>query len=339
MQKLLDKIFEAELLSKEEARELLTQITEGKVNDAQIIALMTALKMRTISTAELNGFREALLEQAIIPDLYTNEAIDVCGTGGDGKNTFNISTLAAIVIAGTGYKVIKHGNYGVSSMVGSSTILEKMGYHFTTRSAELNQQLLEQNICFLHAPLFHPALKKVAPIRKDLGMRTFFNFLGPLVNPVQPRYQLTGVYSLALIRVYKQILSSERTAFKVVHSLDGYDEVSLTSAFKVANKNEELILYPEDLDLNPLSKEDLYCGDSIEEAQEIFRNVLKGTATQAQMQVVLTNAALGIQCFDSTKSFTSAYKEAADAVANGTVDQNFNQLIESTKTIKNEFVR
>jgi anthranilate phosphoribosyltransferase len=339
MQKLLDKIFEAELLSKEEARELLTQITEGKVNDAQIIALMTALKMRTISTAELNGFREALLEQAIIPDLYTNEAIDVCGTGGDGKNTFNISTLAAIVIAGTGYKVIKHGNYGVSSMVGSSTILEKMGYHFTTRSAELNQQLLEQNICFLHAPLFHPALKKVAPIRKDLGMRTFFNFLGPLVNPVQPRYQLTGVYSLALIRVYKQILSSERTAFKVVHSLDGYDEVSLTSAFKVANKNEELILYPEDLDLNPLSKEDLYCGDSIEEAQEIFRNVLKGTATQAQMQVVLTNAALGIQCFDSTKSFTSAYKEAADAVANGTVDRNFNKLIESTKTIKNEFVR
>jgi anthranilate phosphoribosyltransferase len=339
MQKLLDKIFEAELLSKEEARELLTQITEGKVNDAQIIALMTALKMRTISTAELNGFREALLEQAIIPDLYTNEAIDVCGTGGDGKNTFNISTLAAIVIAGTGYKVIKHGNYGVSSMVGSSTILEKMGYHFTTRSAELNQQLLEQNICFLHAPLFHPALKKVAPIRKDLGMRTFFNFLGPLVNPVQPRYQLTGVYSLALIRVYKQILSSERTAFKVVHSLDGYDEVSLTSAFKVANKNEELILYPEDLDLNPLSKEDLYCGDSIEEAQEIFRNVLKGTATQAQMQVVLTNAALGIQCFDSTKSFTSAYKEAADAVVNGTVDRNFNQLIESTKTIKNEFVR
>jgi anthranilate phosphoribosyltransferase len=191
----------------------------------------------------------------------------------------------------------------------------------------------------LHAPLFHPALKKVAPIRKDLGMRTFFNFLGPLVNPVQPRYQLTGVYSLALIRVYKQILSSERTAFKVVHSLDGYDEVSLTSAFKVANKNEELILYPEDLDLNPLSKEDLYCGDSIEEAQEIFRNVLKGTATQAQMQVVLTNAALGIQCFDSTKSFTSAYKEAADAVANGTVDRNFNKLIESTKTIKNEFVR
>ncbi|MEO9531387.1 MAG: anthranilate phosphoribosyltransferase [Crocinitomicaceae bacterium] len=339
MQKLLNKIFDAELLSKEEARELLTQITEGKVNDAQIIAVMTALKMRTISTAELNGFREALLEQAVIPALYTTEAIDVCGTGGDGKNTFNISTLAAFVIAGTGYKVIKHGNYGVSSLVGSSTMLESLGYKFTTDSSLLNRQLSEQNICFLHAPLFHPALKKVAPLRKDLGMRTFFNFLGPLVNPVQPKYQLTGVYSLELIRVYKQILSNERSNFKVVHSLDGYDEISLTSAFKVANKNEELILYPEDLELKPLAEKDLFCGDKIEEAKEIFLNVLKGEATDAQMQVVLTNAAFGIQCFDSDKTFKVAYQEAENAVMSGKVAQNFNDLINNTKVVSNEFVR
>lgn len=336
MQKLLDKIFEFETLTTFEAKELLTQITNGKANDAQIIAAISALKMRSISSSELNGFREALLDQALIPNLYTTDAIDVCGTGGDGKNTFNISTLAAIVIAGAGYKVIKHGNYGVSSLVGSSSILEEIGYQFTTNDDVLNEQLSSTNICFLHAPLFHPALKKVGPIRKQLGIRTFFNYLGPLVNPVQPKYQLTGVYNLELIRVYKQILSKEREEFRVIHSLDGYDEVSLTSAFKMATKSQELILYPEDLDQIPLKQEDLFCGDSIHEAKEIFMNVLSNNSTLAQKNVVAVNAALGIQCFKPNASFQECFQEAIEAIASQRALQNFNKTIElsqQTQTI------
>lgn len=336
MQKLLDKIFEFETLTTVEAKELLTQITNGKANDAQIVAAISALKMRSISSSELNGFREALLDQALIPNLYTNEALDVCGTGGDGKNTFNISTLAAIVIAGAGYKVIKHGNYGVSSLVGSSSILEEIGYQFTTNDDVLNEQLSSTNICFLHAPLFHPALKKVGPIRKQLGIRTFFNYLGPLVNPVQPKYQLTGVYNLELIRVYKQILSKEREEFRVIHSLDGYDEVSLTSAFKMATKSQELILYPEDLDQIPLKQEDLFCGDSIHEAKEIFMNVLSNNSTLAQKNVVAVNAALGIQCFKPTASFQECFQEALEAIASQRALQNFKKTIElsqQTQTI------
>lgn len=336
MQKLLDKIFEFETLTTFEAKELLTQITNGKANDAQIIAAISALKMRSISSSELNGFREALLDQALIPNLYTTDAIDVCGTGGDGKNTFNISTLAAIVIAGAGYKVIKHGNYGVSSLVGSSSILEEIGYRFTTNDDVLNEQLSSTNICFLHAPLFHPALRKVGPIRKQLGIRTFFNYLGPLVNPVQPKYQLTGVYNLELIRVYKQILSKEREEFRVIHSLDGYDEVSLTSAFKMATKSQELILYPEDLDQMPLRQEDLFCGDSIHEAKEIFMNVLGNNSSLAQKNVVAVNAALGIQCFKPTSSFQECFQEAIEAIASQRALQNFKKTIElsqQTQTI------
>ncbi len=328
MQKLLNKIFEFETLSREEAKELLIQITNGKANDAQIVAAISALKMRSISSSELNGFREALLEQALIPNLYTKDAIDVCGTGGDGKNTFNISTLAAVVIAGAGYKVIKHGNYGVSSLVGSSSILEEIGYRFTADDWSLNEQLRETNICFLHAPLFHPALKKVGPLRKQLGIRTFFNYLGPLVNPVQPKYQLTGVYNLELIRVYKQILSEEREEFRVIHSLDGYDEVSLTSAFKMATKSQELILYPEDLNQEPLKQEDLFCGESIEEAKTIFMNVLSDQCTMVQKNVVATNAALGIQCFKPNASFQDCYIEAIEAIESKRALYNFQKTIE-----------
>ncbi|MFT4600711.1 MAG: anthranilate phosphoribosyltransferase [Arenicella sp.] len=331
MQKLLEKIFEHETLTREEAKELLTQITDGRAKEVQIVAAISALKMRTISAVELSGFREALLDQALIPDLYTKEAIDVCGTGGDGKNTFNISTLAAVVIAGAGYKVIKHGNYGVSSLVGSSSILEELGYQFSSGNDSLNEQLRETNICFLHAPLFHPALKRVGPIRKQLGIRTFFNYLGPLVNPVQPTHQLTGVYSLELIRVYKQILSKERKEFRVVHSLDGYDEVSLTSAFKMATKSQELILYPEDLNQNPLKAADLFCGDSIGEAKAIFMNVLEDKGTAAQNSVVATNAALGIQCFKPETSFEECFQEAITAIETKAALKNFKRTIALSK--------
>lgn len=333
MQKLLDKIFEHETLSRLEAKELLTQITDGRANEAQIVAAISALKMRNISSTELNGFREALLEQALVPDLYTNEAIDVCGTGGDGKNTFNISTLAAIVIAGAGYKVIKHGNYGVSSLVGSSSILEELGYQFTIDNNVLNKQLRETNICFLHAPLFHPALKRVGPIRKQLGIRTFFNYLGPLVNPVQPTHQLTGVYSLELIRVYKEILSKERVEFRVIHGLDGYDEVSLTSAFKMATKSQELILYPEDIGQEPIQQEDLFCGESIEEAKLIFLNVLQNKSTEAQKIVVATNAALGIQCFKPNSLFNECFEEAVAAIESNDAYTNFYNTIALSKNL------
>jgi anthranilate phosphoribosyltransferase len=334
MKTLLDKLFDGQTLNSSEAKELLRMITSEEVNEVQIVAAISALKMRTITSSELNGFRSALLDQALMPNLLTTEAIDVCGTGGDGKNTFNISTLAALIIAGAGYKVIKHGNYGVSSLVGSSTILEYLGYKFSKDEALLNEQLSETNMCFLHAPLFHPALKKVAGIRKALGVRTFFNFLGPLVNPVQPKYQLTGVYNLQLLRVYKEILSAERDGFKVVHSLDGYDEVSLTGPFKTAERTREMILYPEDLKLKQIEAKDIFGGETLDEAARIFTAVLSGKGTTEQSNVVLANAALGIQCFDPTKSFPVAFEEAKNSVYSLKAKEGFEQAIAISQRIK-----
>lgn len=332
MKQLLEKLFDHQILSQDEAKLLLTAIAEGDLNDFQIVAAISAIKMRSITAEELNGFREAILEKAVAVNIDGSNAIDVCGTGGDGKNTFNISTLAAIVIAGAGYRVIKHGNYGVSSLVGSSTVIEKCGYQFTTDGDSLNEQLNQTNLCFLHAPLFHPALKKVAPIREDLATRTFFNFLGPLVNPVQPEFQLTGVYNLQLMRIYKTILAKERNRFKVVHSMDGYDEVSLTGPFKIAANNEELILYPKDLGFEKLNEEDLFGGTTVEESQKIFNDILNGKGHKKQNRVVLTNAALGIQCFDNDKSFQEAYEEAKAALLSDNAKVNFEKCISLSKT-------
>jgi len=314
MKKILEKLFNHEVLSKDEAKVLLKHITSGTASDTQIVAAISALKMRDVSPAELRGFREALLENAVQVNLSGKGAIDVCGTGGDTKNTFNISTLTAVVIAGAGYKVIKHGNYGVSSLCGSSTVMEELGYHFSNQEENLKEQLNSSNLCFLHAPLFHPSLKRVGPLRKALGVRTFFNFLGPLVNPVQPEFQLTGVYNLKLMRIYKEILSEKRTAFKIVHSLDGYDEVSLTSPFKLVSKHQELVLYPEDLGRNKLEQSDLFGGETITASAEIFRSILSGKGTSAQNEVVLTNAALGIQCFKPNQKFENCYEEARQSL-------------------------
>jgi anthranilate phosphoribosyltransferase len=336
MKRLLEKLFEQKTLNKEEAKSLLSNITEGTANDAQIVAAITALKMRSITSQELNGFREILIEKSVKVNLDSSNAIDVCGTGGDSKNTFNISTLAAIVIAGAGYRVIKHGNYGVSSLVGSSTILENYGYRFTVNEDVLGEQLAEKNLCFLHAPLFHPALKKVAPIRKELASRTFFNFLGPLVNPVQPEFQLTGVYNLQLMRVYKEILAKERANFKIVHSLDGYDEVSLTGPFKIAASKEEHILYPKDLGQNKLNENELFGGNTVKESLRMFAHILKGKGTKAQNNVVAVNAALGIQCFDREKSFTEAFEEALDTLLSGQAKKNIDAVVKISKKIKSE---
>lgn len=326
MKELLKKLFDHKALSQDEARRLLELITTAQASEVEVVAAISALKMREIEVDEIKGFRNALLDLAVKPELYTNEAIDVCGTGGDAKDTFNISTLAALVIAASGYKVVKHGNYGVSSLVGSSSILEKSGYEFTVQNEILNAQLEQCNITFLHAPLFHPALKNVASIRKQLGIRTFFNYLGPLVNPAQPKYQLTGVYDLQLLRVYADILRTERTHFKVIHNIDGYDEVSCTAAFKIIDPHSIQIKFPDQLGQEIIAPATIGSGGSLQSSLQIFNNVLKGEATKEQMQVVAVNAGLGIHCFKPEETIESCISEALQTIKSGIAAENYKQL-------------
>lgn len=338
MKSLLNQLINGAVLNSDQAHDLLQQITNGEMNDSRIVAAITSIMMRNVSTEELKGFREALLRQAISLNLDGSNAIDVCGTGGDSKNTFNISTLAAVVIAAAGYKVIKHGNYGVSSFCGSSTILEGFGYQFTSDENQLNEQLEKEGICFLHAPLFHPCLKRVAHIRKDLGVRTFFNFLGPLVNPVQPAYQLTGVYNLHIGRMYSEILAEERKGFKVVHSLDGYDEVSLTGKYKVFSERGEELVYPDQIGENRVEESDLCGGETIEASMNLFRDILSGLGTGIQQRVVLVNAAYGIQCFNSEKSFEDCYEEAKEALFSGKALKKFKNVIALSKQTQSQLL-
>ncbi len=324
---LLNKLIQGGTLSTTEAAQLLHDITNQELNEAQIVCAITCMMQRDITTEELRGFRQSILEQAIVPELDATNAIDVCGTGGDSKNTFNISTLSAIVIAAAGYKVIKHGNYGVSSFCGSSTIIEGLGYHFSNQSEDLQTQMEEEGICFLHAPLFHPCLSRVGKIRKDLGVRTFFNFLGPLVNPVQPAYQLTGVYNLKIARMYKEILMNERAAFSIVHSLDGYDEVSLTDAFKLITKSKDELIYPDQIEQNYVAEEALFGGADMESAKALFMDILSGRGTEIQAQVVITNAAYGIQCFNPQKPFNVCFEEAQEALQTGKALKKITNLI------------
>jgi anthranilate phosphoribosyltransferase len=293
----MKKLFDYQTLSKAEAKEMLVNISSGQLNDAQIAAFITVYLMRSISVEELAGFREALLELCVPVDLEGVETIDVCGTGGDGKNTFNISTLSAIVLAAAGYKVSKHGNVGVSSSSGSSDVLQYLGYQFTNDMDKLKKQLEQSNFCYFHAPLFHPALKTVSAIRKQLGMKTFFNMLGPLVNPAQPKYQLTGVFSLELARLYQYLFQQiPNKKFAIVYALDGYDEVSLTGDFKLKTNEKELIISPQDIDKQILNAAELFGGDTVEEAAKIFMQILQGEGTKAQNEVVSVNTGLAIHC-------------------------------------------
>ena len=274
--------------------------------------------MRPIHLEELEGFRDALLElKTNIALESVDEAIDLCGTGGDGKDTFNISTLSSFVVAGAGYKVIKHGNYGVSSVCDSSNVLEQLGYQFTKDASQLNRQLDQANICFLHAPLFHSAMKSVAPIRKQLGVKTFFNLLGPLVNPVQPKYQSVGVFNLKVARLYEQILHKIGRQYQILHNLDGYDECSLTGDCKLIAAQKNQTLHPYKLGLPVLRPEQLYGGSTVKEAAAIFWQVLTNEATEAQQQVVLVNSALAIQCFDFQESFENCLAEAKESLESG----------------------
>lgn len=328
MKTLLNKLLEAQTLSYSEAFELMHGIAGHKLNNAQIAAVLSSFIIRSISLEELTGFRRALLELAIKPDLNQGDLIDLCGTGGDGKNTFNISTLSAFVVAGAGIPVAKHGNYGVSSNSGSSNVMEHFGYRFSNDEDKLKRELDKTGITFLHAPLFHPALKAAGPVRKELGVKSFFNILGPLVNPSEPDYQASGVFNLETGRIYSYLLQKESKGFMVVHSLDGYDEISLTSDTRVFSRNGEDIITAADLGLNQNKPEDLYGGESVEDAAVIFLKVLKNEASGPQKSVVVANSAIAIKCYKNDLSFREAVALADETLSSGRAFNTFKNLTE-----------
>ncbi len=327
MNKILYRLFEHQYLGRKEAREILQNIAQGKYTDAQIASLITVFLMRNISTEELSGFREALLEMRKPVDLDDYKAIDIVGTGGDGKNTFNISTTACFVVAGAGYNVVKHGNYGATSVSGASNVMEQHGVKFTTEMDLLRKSMDTCHIAYLHAPLFNPALKAVASVRKSLGVRSFFNMLGPLVNPAMPAYQMLGVYNLPMLRLYNYMYQESDAQFAVVHSLDGYDEISLTTDFKVCTPQKEIVYTPEMLGFNRCHEKDLYGGETPEEAARIFNNVLRNEATQAQTNCVLANAGFAIQVICPEKNINECISEAKESLYNGKAYDTFKRFL------------
>lgn len=327
MKQLLYRLFEHQYLGREEARVILQNIAEGRYNDAQIASLITVFLMRSISVEELTGFREALLDMRVPIDLAEFKPIDIVGTGGDGKNTFNISTCSCFVVAGAGYNVVKHGNYGATSVSGASNVMEQHGIKFTTNNDQLRRNMEACHITYLHAPLFNPALKAVAPVRKNLGVRSFFNMLGPLVNPAMPAYQLLGVYNLPLLRLYNYTYQESGTRFAVVHSLDGYDEISLTADFKVAMPEKEKIYSPELLGFKRCQEADLDGGSTPEEAARIFDAVLENKATEAQRNCVVINSAFAIQVICPEKSIETCIAEAKESLDSGRALATFKQYV------------
>ena len=327
MKKILQILFEHKTLERAVAKDVLVNIGKGIYNEHEVTAFMTVYLMRSITIEELQGFRDALLELCIPVDLNGYETIDIVGTGGDGKNTFNISTLSCFLVAGTGQKVAKHGNYGASTISGASNVMEQLGYKFKNDKDKLKKEVELANICFLHAPLFHPALKTVGPIRKNLGMRTFFNMLGPMVNPASPQYQLIGVYNLEMARIYNYLLQQTGKAFTIIHGLDGYDEISLTNDTKVITKEGERIMTPEQLGKRMVSPQDIHGGNSVEEAAKIFVKILKCEGTWAQSAVVLANAAMGLHCTGHFKTYEESYGAAVESLESGKANEALQKLI------------
>ncbi|MFI3301600.1 MAG: anthranilate phosphoribosyltransferase [Rikenellaceae bacterium] len=328
MKSILNKLFNYETLSASEAGELFRGIAQGKYNDAQIASLITVYLMRNITLEELSGFRSALLEFSLPMDFGTRDYIDIVGTGGDGKDTFNISSCSSIVVAAAGYKVVKHGNYGASSISGASNVMEQHGVKFSNNPDVLKKSFDECNFAYLHAPMFNSAMKAVAVVRKNLGVRSFFNMLGPLINPAKPNNQLLGVYNLAMQRMYCYMLQHDRTNFAVVHSLDGYDEISLTSQFKVCTSEGEKLYNPEDLGFARAEQSDLFSGETVEQAAEIFDSVLGGTATQPQRDCVVVNAAYAINVMESTKSIEECIAIAREAIDSGRAVETLKRFVE-----------
>lgn len=327
MNKILSALFEHKSLSREEARDIMLNIADGKYNDNQLSAFMTVFLMRSITPDELTGFRDAILMRRVPVDFGDVKAIDIVGTGGDGKNTFNISTASCFVVAGSGRKVIKHGNYGASSVSGSSNVLEQHGVKFTSDIEKLKRSLDDSGVSFLHAPFFSPALKSVGPVRRSLKMRTFFNMLGPLVNPTLPKNQLLGVYNLKLMRLYRYIAQNENINCTIVHSLDGYDEISLTSPFKVTNNTSEHVMTASDLGLKGGTQRDLYGGDTVEEAAAIFDDVLAGRASEPKKNCVIANAAFAIHTLEPELPLIQAVTEAKESLESGAALDRFRKFV------------
>jgi len=327
MKEVLNRLIQHQTLSKSEAKEILINIANGSYNTSQIASFLTVYMMRSVAVEELEGFRDALLELCLNVDLSMYNPIDLCGTGGDGKDTFNISTLASFVTAGSGVKVAKHGNYGVSSSCGSSNVLEYLGIKFSNDKDYLERAIDKVGICILHAPLFHPAMKNVAPIRRDLGVKTFFNMLGPMVNPAFPPNQMVGVFNLELARLYSYLYQKTDKNFSIVHALDGYDEISLTGNAKVISRGDEKIINATNFDLNPLQMSQIAGGNTIENAAKIFLSVLENQSTDAQKQVVCANAALAIKTVKNI-DLKEAYQQAIESIESGNALAVFNKLQE-----------
>lgn len=327
MKKILQILFEHKTLPREQAKEVLLNIGKGVYNEHEITAFMTVYLMRSITIEELQGFRDALLELCVPVNLNGYQVMDIVGTGGDGKNTFNISTLACFIVAGAGQQVAKHGNYGASSISGASNVMEQLGYKFKNDKDRLKKEVEEAGICFLHAPLFHPALKTVAPIRKNLGVRTFFNMLGPMVNPASPAYQLVGVYNLEMARIYNYLLQQAGNSFTIIHGLDGYDEISLTNDTKVITNEGEKVMTPEQLGKRAVTANDIYSGNSVEEAAKIFVKILKGEGSWAQNAVVLANAAMALHCTGKYSNYEQAYAASVESLESGKANNALQKLV------------
>ncbi len=327
MKKILQYLFEYKTLTRVKAYEVMVNMARGQYNDAEIASFITVYLMRSVTIEELNGFGDALFELCIKTELGTTDLVDIVGTGGDGKNSFNISTLSCFIVAGAGQKVAKHGNYGASTISGASNVMEQLGYRFKQDGSALKKEIDQANICFMHAPLFHPALKVVGPIRKQLGVRTFFNMLGPMVNPANPDYQLVGVYNLEMARIYNYLLQQTGKSFTIIHSLDGYDEISLTSDTKVITKEGESIFSAIDLGKKIVMPEAIYGGNTVEESAAIFIKIIKGEGSWSQNAVVLANAAMALNCTGKFSNYQTAYQAAVESLESGAALNSFNKLI------------
>ena len=328
MKNYLQKRISGEILSKQEAKEALSIIAKGEANNSQIASFLTTYMIKSITADELEGFRDAMLDLALTVDLSEFSPMDVCGTGGDGKDTFNISTTSSFVVAGAGQRVAKHGNHGVSSSVGSSTVLEYLGVKFSNDEAYLKAKIEEAGICFLHAPLFHPAMRFVGPIRKELGMKTFFNMLGPILNPAQVKKQVTGVYNQEILGIYGELFQKTEGNFGVLFGLDGYDEISLTSNFELITKRGKETISPEQLGFTKCKQEDLHGGNNVEESAKILIAILENKGTKAQTEVVLANAATALYCADDDLSLSDAVLMAKESLISGKALNSFRKFIQ-----------
>lgn len=328
MKEILQYLFDHQTLSKAQAKSILLEISKDIFNEIEVTSFVTVFLMRSISLAELEGFTEALQQLSPQIDLGTHDLVDIVGTGGDGKNTFNISTLASLVVAGTGQKVAKHGNYAASTISGASNVLETLGYRFKDNEAALKNDLEKGNFCYLHAPIFHTSLKSIAPMRRNLGLKTFFNILGPLINPAKPKYTMIGVANLEIARIYQYLLQKKNADFLLVNALDGYDEISLTSDTKIIDKNGEKIFSAEDLQFKNIDPETIFGGNSIDEAAQIFKSILEGNGTYEQNAVVLANAGMALKNTGKYGDYDNCLKMAKESLLEGKALNGFKKLVD-----------